>query len=677
MKKKILLLLSFSFLLTGITSCNPGQEDIDDNPKDTLPVLPEAEGALQEFFDSLRHNNFTISYVDSYAAQGVERAQMSYYTDYSLQSEGDLGFNGYAQNDECVFSYNLENGEVISGLPVVDYNAGIMVSDIYDYRDGMQNFDYTFLPKNYTPGQTFTYTFGQNTLNDELLISVFLRMTYNPNALPKSLTMSLVNNTLRVDCVSNYYEIQDAYDRSSVTVYDVGKTENPEIKKYLEDGKTSKTPLDRRFYELIAPYLESNNYLTTLDATGLRNDAGGYETFKENQYFLEDAVIYEAKDGSGKVSGDLQIPGAVVNFSLDSMDDKELEITQTPSNQGEGPYTYLYGEYISYILSSMGFSNFIGYIDEENKDSYYITDSQAQSILAYICKYELDTTERALRSLRLQVDDWDKHEFTLYFDVYNPTTSLSRGIYKASFSEINNVRSEAVERYLNIGEDPKNQDIKTLETVLNKFKGHKYSMDVLTDAGLAKVYYTPDYYFIQTYGVPSSNEGFIKQGDSIYEFTISYNTNNQITGINIDDSRDYADLGMTLPGCGRYNGDPNTDLFYFSAFDDVIYDFSEGNYTQDSIMGYHYWKNNGSVSNGTLFSQAVLRYFYPNDTSGALPQGAGFMVSDGEDPYDTRVSLFLAYSSADGLNYGGQYTTFYDIGGTGFEYLDNYIEQNN
>ena len=277
MKKKILLLLSFSFLLTGITSCNPGQEDINDDPKDTLPVLPEAEGALQEFFDSLRHNNFTISYVDSYAAQGVDRTQMSYYTDYSLQSEGDLGFNGYAQNDECVFSYNLENGEVISGLPVVDYNAGIMVSDIYDYRDGMQNFDYTFLPKNYTPGETFTYTFGQNTLNDELLISVFLRMTYNPNALPKSLTMSLVNNTLRVDCVSNYYEIQDAYDRSSVTVYDVGKTENPEIKKYLEDGKTSKTPLDRRFYELIAPYLESNNYLTTLDATGLRNDAGGYE----------------------------------------------------------------------------------------------------------------------------------------------------------------------------------------------------------------------------------------------------------------------------------------------------------------------------------------------------------------------------------------------------------------
>ena len=65
-------------------------------------------------------------------------------------------------------------------------------------------------------------------------------------------------------------------------------------------------------------------------------------------------------------------------------------------------------------------------------------------------------------------------------------------------------------------------------------------MDVLTDAGLAKVYYTPNYYFIQSYGVPSSNEGFIKQGDSIYEFTISYNTNNQITGINIDDSRDYA-----------------------------------------------------------------------------------------------------------------------------------------
>ena len=621
MKKKILAFLSFSFLLTGLVACGNSDIPSQDEPKDeeTLPVLPEAEGSLQKFFDSLRMNNFTVSYSDSYAAQGVERTQMSYYTDYSLQSQGDLGFNGYAQNDE----------------------------------------------------------FGKNTRNDELLVSVFLRKTYNPDVLPQEVSLTLVQDTLTIDCVSNYYEEQDAYDRSTASVYNVGSTENKEIKKYLEDGKTSKTPLDRKFYELIAPYLTSNNYKVYLDATGLRNDSGGMETFRQNQYFLDDAIIYEtlSSTSGNNVTGFLQTPGAVVNFKLDDMNDDKLEILGTPSNQGDGFYTSLYGEYLTYVLSSMSFSNFIGYVDEEHENSYYITDSQAQSILAYICQYELDTTERSLKSLRLEVNDWETHAFTLYFDVYNPTTSLDRGIFKATFSDVNNVNSVAVERYLNIGDSALTQDKTTLETVLNKFKGNNYSMDVISDAGLSKVYYTENYYFIQTYGVPTSNEGFIKEGNSIYGFNLTYNVSGtQITAINIDRSKDYATGGMKLPGCGEYMGDLNTDLFYFSAFDPVIYDYEEANYTPASIMGYNYWKNNGTVSDGKRsFSKAVFDYF--GLTSSSLPQGAGFMVSDGEDPYDVRVSMFLAYSSADGLNFGGQFATFYDVGGTGFDYLDKYVKE--
>ena len=680
MKKKILAFLSFSFLLTGLVACGNNDTPSQDEPKDedTLPVLPEAEGSLQEFFDSLRMSNFTVSYSDSYAAQGVERTQMSYYTDYSLQSQGDLGFNGYAQNEECVFTYNLENGEVISGVPVIDYGAGIMVSDIYDYRDGMENFDYTFLPSEYTPGTKYVYEFGKNTLNDELLVSIFLRKTYNPDVLPKEVTLTLVKDTLTIDCVSNYYEEQNAYDRSTASVYNVGSTENKEIKKYLEDGKTSKTPLDRKFYELIAPYLTSNNYKVYLDATGLRNDSGGKETFRQNQYFLEDAIIYEtlSETSGNKVSGFLQTPGAVVNFKLDDMNDDKLEILGTPSNQGDGFYSSLYGQYLTYVLSSMSFSNFIGYVDEEHKNSYYITDSQAQSILAYICQYELDTTERSLRSLRLEVNDWDTHAFTLYFDVYNPTTSLDRGIFKATFSDVNNVKSAAVERYLNIGDSALTQDKTTLESVLNKFKGNNYSMDVISDAGLGKVYYTENYYFIQTYGVPSSNKGYIKEGDSIYEFNLAYNAaGTQITAININRGKDYATGGMKLPGCGTLMGYED-DLFYFSTFDPVIYDYEAANYTPASIMGYNYWKNNGTVSDGTRsFSKAVFDYF--GFGSSSLPQGAGFMVSDGKDPYDVRVSMFIAYSSLDGLNFGGQFATFYDVGGTKFDYLDKYVKEHN
>lgn len=678
MKKKILAFLSFSFLLTGLVACGNSETPSQEEPKDeeTLPVLPEAEGSLQKFFDSLRMNNFTVSYSDSYAAQGVERTQMSYYTDYSLQSQGDLGFNGYAQNDECVFTYNLENGEVISGVPVIDYGAGIMVSDIYDYRDGMSDFDYTFLPSNYTPGTKYVYEFGKNTRNDELLVSVFLRKTYNPGALPQEVSLTLVQDTLTIDCISNYYEEQNAYDSATASVYNVGSTENKEIKKYLEDGKTSKTPLDRKFYELIAPYLTSNNYKVYLDATGLRNDSGGMETFRQNQYFLDDAIIYETlgSTSGNNVTGFLQTPGAVVNFKLDDMNDDKLEILGTPSNQGDGFYTSLYGEYLTYVLSSMSFSNFIGYVDEEHDNSYYITDSQAQSILAYICQYELDTTERSLRSLRLEVNDWDTHAFTLYFDVYNPTTSLNRGIFKAAFSDVNNVSSVAVERYLNIGDSALTQDKATLESVLNKYKGNNYSMDVISDAGLGKVYYTENYYFIQTYGVPSSNTGYIKEGDSIYEFNLTYNAaGTQITAININRGKDYATGGMKLPGCGTLMG-YDDDLFYFSTFDPIIYDYEAANYTPASIMGYNYWKNNGTVSDGTRsFSKAVFDYFGLGSSS--LPQGAGFMVSDGEDPYDVRVSMFLAYSSLDGLNFGGQFATFYDVGGTKFDYLDNYVKE--
>ncbi len=673
MKKKVLLLLSFSFLVLGSASCstpeNPGNDDPSINEPAVKPV-----GALQEFFYSLRENNFTISYTDYYVNQGLSRSQMSYYTPYSLQSEGDLGFNGYAKNDDCVFSYNLEDGEIVSGLPVVDYNSGVMIYDIYDYRDGMDEFDYTALPEDYEAGSTFNYVFGENAKNDELLLSVFLRKNYNPDVLPKSLTLSLVQDTLRIESVNLDYG-DAGQDTINAVIYDVGKTENTEIKNFLETGKTSKTPLNRDFYRLIAPYLESNNYKVRLDATGYRDNSGAYSTFVEDDYYLENAVIYDTIS-SKTVTGHLQTPGTVATFKLDSIDDTELEITGTPSNQGDGFYSYLYGEYLSYVFSSMGFSNFIGYRDETKENSYYITDSQAQSMLAYMVKFELDSIERSLRSLRLEVDNFEKHEFTLYFEVYNPTTYQDLGVYKASFSNVNEISFPAVDRYLNIGESAEGQDKSELESVLNKFKEHNYSMDVYSDAGLAKVYYTPNYYFIQTYGNPNSNEGYIKLGEAIYEFNLVYNDLGVITSINVNKDKDYSQ-SMKLPGCGSYNG-ADDDLFYFSTFDDVIYDYTK--YSPTSFMGYSYWKNTGNLVSdpSKLFSAGVLSYFYWNNSTGALPQGAGFMVSDGgEEPYDTRLSLFLAYSSADGLQFGGQYTTFYDIGGTSFDYLDDYVAENN
>lgn len=658
--KKCLSILFF-LLIGSLVSCGQEGSNIED------PNAPK--GVLQEVFYKLKNNNFTLSYEDSYAALGVKRNQETKYTEYSLETSGDLGFIGYAQNEDCVFSYNIVDGDVVSGVPVIDYNKGLMVKDIYDYRDGLNNFDYSFLPSGYKSGEEYTYVFGENAKNDELLISVFLRMNYNPDVLPYEITMKVVAGNLEIHAITNYYELQDAYDTCDVIAYDIGETENPTIKKYLDDGLTSKTPLDQKFYHLIAPYLQSYNYKTNIDARALRTEDGTkFETFVQDQYFTENAIIYDTlSDDSEEVIGDLQTGlGLVCNFSMDSIDDDKLDITYTPQLDEDSFYQYLYGEYLSYSMASLNFSNFVGYIDDTRENSYYITDSQTISILSYICQYEINDTDRAVRSLRLEVNDWNKKEFTLYFDIYNRPTNIDKGTLKVKFSDVNNVTIPAIDRYLNLGQAASEQSIDTLETVLNKFKNNNYSMDIYTSVGLAKVYFTENYYYLETYGNPGKNYGFIKLDDGIYEFNVIYE-NNVITGISIDRNTNYEDKGMTLPGCGSYY-EADDDASYLSTFDQSFYDLDA--YKQDSIYGYSYWRNSTSG-----LSQKLLDYF-TYSSSELLPQGNGFMVSDGEDPYDTRVSLILVYSNADASQYGAYLITYYDIGGTSFEYLDNYISNN-
>ena len=665
--KKFLSIISFSFLLFGsLTSC--GDSDVGNDTS----KYPTPKGALQEAFYKLKDNNFTLSYEDSYAAIGIKRNQETKYTTYSLESTGDLGFNGYAQNDDCVFSYNIVDNEVVSGVPVIDYNKGIMIKDIYDYRDGLEDFDYTILPSTYKSGEEYNYVFGENTKNDELIISVFLRMNYNPSALPRELTMKVVAGNLQISAITNYYELQDAYDSCNVVAYDVGETENTIIKKYLDDGLTSKTPLDQKFFHLIAPYLESYNYKTTIDARSLKTEDGmGYERFLQDQYFTENAIIYDTlSDNSNVVTGDIQTGlGLVCNFSMNSIDADKIDITYTPPTQDGDFYTYLYGEYLTYSMASLNFSNFVGYVDDTKENSYYITDSQTISILSYICQYEINDTDRAVRSLRLEVDDWNKNEFTLYFDIYNRSTNLDKGELKVKFSDVNNVSMPAVERYLNIGGKASEQNLDTLKSVLNKFKSNNYSMDIYGGFGLAKAYFTENYYYFETYGSKANNYGFIKLDGSIYEFSLVYNNDNEITDISIDKSKDLVDEGMQLPGCGAFYGSDD-DAFYFSCFDESIYDYDE--YEKDNIFGYSYWRNKTSG-----LSQKILNYFSPNNTVN-LPQGSGFMVSDGgDDSYDTRVTLVLSYSNENATQFGAYMATYYDIDGTSFDYLDNFILENN
>ena len=96
-----------------------------------------------------------------------------------------------------------------------------MVNNIYDYREGLNEFDYSVLPSDYIPGSIFEYEFGKNTKNDELLIAVFLRASYNPDVLPKSLTMQVVGDNLNIHGVKLDYGEDIGQDTVDVTVLDV------------------------------------------------------------------------------------------------------------------------------------------------------------------------------------------------------------------------------------------------------------------------------------------------------------------------------------------------------------------------------------------------------------------------------------------------------------------------
>ena len=53
---------------------------------------------LQSIFEKLKDNNFTVDYYDSFTSHNnIERNQKYYFTDYSLQSEGDLGFSALGE----------------------------------------------------------------------------------------------------------------------------------------------------------------------------------------------------------------------------------------------------------------------------------------------------------------------------------------------------------------------------------------------------------------------------------------------------------------------------------------------------------------------------------------------------------------------------------------------------
>lgn len=645
MKKNWLsLLITLPLLLAGFSSCAPAETSSSGEEY-------EPQTDLESAFQKLKQNNFSIDYYDSYAMyDNVERNEKYYYTDYSLQAEGDLGFNAIAQDDDIIFRYTINGGEIVSGTPMINSFTGIRYQSIYDFIYGMQNFNIRDLPKEKGADGYYEYEFDVNTENDKMILAVFLQRTYS-GINPVSLKLKVTKDVIDVQSTILVYDFgEEVYsDTVHSIIYDIGLTENAEIRAYLNGGGTSKIPLDTRFYKLFQPYFSSRNFSLEMDASGMP----GY-SFQMTEYCTENA-IYDVR--SGYESGYIRAQGVVSSFTIS---DGKVNITGTPTSGSSGDfYSDIYGGVLYYTLSDLGYENLIGYIDEEHENSYILTDSQLLYILAYVCYITL-SDEYYCDTARIEILDDAAHEFNVYFDLYNRNTLVELGQYRVRFYDLNRTELPAVDRYLAEGGTPSEQTKEQLQSVLTKFSEGNYSFDSLTSAGLAKCYYTKDYFYEELYSDPTNNIGYIRQGDAIYSFTVL------LGSVRVDTSTDYAqgDSALALPGCGSYYGSGD-DLGYMSELGEGFCDAS--NYERAKICGREIWK----LTDPTL-AQRVFNYIYVNPST-IYPMGSGVVVEEGEDPYDTRVTVISSYISADGNSQNYYSFTFYDIGSTAHPTVEAYL----
>ena len=604
---------------------------------------------LQSIFEKLKDNNFTVDYYDSFTSHNnIERNQKYYFTDYSLQSEGDLGFSALGEKDEVVFRYNIVDNDVVTGSPMINYNNGMRYSSIYEYTYGMQDFDVFSLPTTKASDGFYYYEHDVNVNNDKIFQAIFLKQSYT-GINPEEIKIKVVKDVIYIDAIILSIDIpgeETKYESVRTVVYDIGKTENKEIKEYLETGKSYKVALDLRFYKLIHPYLFSHNYTVKFDGTGM-----GYD-FKMTEYCTEDAVLDVSNNGSN--SGYIYEQGVVSNFVLNG---DKLDITGTPMADSDGSfYTSIYGGVIAYNLSDLTYDNFIGYKDEKDDNTYYLTDSQLIYILSYVCYIEI-YDENYCDTVKIEILDEESHSFRASFPLYNKTANKDLGTYVAEFSNFGTTSIPQVERYKNKGANPQTQTKNDLMSVLNEFKTGNYSMDSMTGAGMAKIYYTDEYFYEELYGSPSKNVGYIKKDGSVYGFSLFNGS------VLLDTTTDLGD-SYNLPGCGEYYFYDN-DLGYLSHFDDALYE--ENNYELGNVCGFDVWKIQNKELSSKLFSYIMVNTNVYKNT------GVGLVVSKGEDSYDTRLTLICGYLNIQS-GYEGYFSmTYYDINNTSHPVLDQYL----
>ena len=659
MKKKFILPL---LVLLPLVSCGNNSTSISEVDSTITPI-----GDLQRICLKIKNeNNFTIGF-QKFGYEGDIETRNFYFTDYSFQQGDSTYASGVAQGEGVIYRYTINDDDSIqASTPIVNSYTGIRYNDIYSYINGVSGFDINKLPTQVDSDGYYHYTFNENSANDDVIMSVFLRQTLGGEK-PESLKIKVVGDSLIFDSVILTYGASSSNPlqlKVVSNVYDIGSTTNSQIKSYIDSGKTCKNPLDLKFYKVFNKYLGSNdNYTIELDSTSL--SLADYRT-KFTEYRTSQAILDKTSTSN---SGTLLSQGALHYYTLDS--NQKVNITSTPLADESTFYTNLFGEY-RMSFSSFDYSIISGYIDDNQLNTYYITDSQFVSYFATLCQINIGDTFYT-DSVKIVIDDYDSNKFSAYFDMYNKSTGSRYGEFSVKFYDVNTTKIDSVDDYLSLGDEPSSQSKDDLKEVLDSFKSNNYSLDFLSDGvGLVKAYYTSNYYFAQGYGTPTYNEGYLKYNDHIYSFTLEYDVTTDASnsrayytykGINVSTQIDYASqYGMSLPGVGSFYSDEYS-MNYISKFSEDLYKVDNYNIGKD--VGLSYWK-----SSDVKLSQDIISYVFPS-TSAYIPVGFGLKAKNKEN--DQKLSFIFATMSTDGSQQQYSTLTYYDINKTSSSVVENAI----
>jgi hypothetical protein len=651
---KKLNLLSLLVLLPVLGSC--GTESSEE-------FVPTTD--IEKAFASLKANDFSIDYSDKYVNNMWNvRNQKYYFTPYSIQTDGDFGFLGYAQGEDVVYKYNIVDSNIVSGAPMIDQYSGTRYSSLFDYIGGMENFDLSYLPKEKGADGYYIYEFGENASNDKTMCELFLHYSYSSAHMPEELKIKVVKNNVEIIAKTNDYGfdtgVGDNCDYIYANVYDVGYTDNAEIKAYIDDGKTAKTPLDKSFVKFFQPYLNYYNFQVDFDGRGVVNGENQY-----GRFYYTDYVIYAKSLITNTGAGSMLYCGAVSRFTIDGDVDStssKINISYTPTDSDSEFYTDVWSYSTTYNLPGLGYSDIVGYIDETDENTYHITDSEFIVTLADLAAVTISDSMYT-KEVVLKILDYEAGDFSISFDLINRTSNTALGNYKAKFHDLNKTSIPAYDRLTSFGKDVSTQSKEDFIEVMNMLKNNNYSMDVLGESGIVKYYYTENYVYYENVSSKSSNGGYMKKTDgSVHSFVITYDDNNVATKITEDTTVDYSS-GISFPNSGNF-----TDLGYPGYLSGNADLFNYDNYEVQKGTGDYYWRNTAKD-----FAKLTFTYLGLDSYTNILPNGSGFIVGKGEDSYDTRVTMYVNLVSLDGSNKYLQTATMYDINNTNVSIVDTYL----